>query len=124
MKGRPKFTLDQFPDGWEKGVIELGSQGASEVEIRDFLDIHNDLFYRLLEEEPHFSETIKKAKTKCQVWWEKNGRVNLDNKEFSYTGWYMNMKNRFGWKDKQEVNADVTSKGDKIQLPMHTFIKT
>jgi len=31
---------------------------------------------------------------------------------------------KHGYSDKQEVSADVTSKGDKIQLPMHTFIKT
>jgi hypothetical protein len=31
---------------------------------------------------------------------------------------------KHGYSDKQEINTDVTSKGDKIQLPMHTFIKT
>lgn len=104
--GRPKKTLNELKEGWEAGVLELASQGASEVEIRDYLDISNDLFYRWMDEEPEFSEIIKRAKGKCQVWWEKNGRLNLENKEFSYTGWYMNMKNRFGWADKQEVKQE------------------
>lgn len=120
--GRPKETLDRLPDGWEKKIIDLASQGASEVELRGELDISNDLFYRWLEEEPHFSETIKKCKEKCQIWWEKNGRVNLENKDFSYTGWYMNMKNRFGWKDKQEVAQDITSGGKEISGITREFV--
>ena len=31
---------------------------------------------------------------------------------------------KHGYSDKQDITTDITSKGDKIELPMHTFIKT
>jgi hypothetical protein len=121
--GRPKDTLDRLPDGWEKGCEELASQGASEVELRVYLGLHEGLFYRFLKDEPKFSQTIKTCADLCRVWWEKNGRVNLDTKEFNSTLWYMNMKNRFGWADKQEQKVDHTTKGDKIQsISPHSFV--
>ena len=121
--GRPKIQLSDFPKGWQKELIELGRVGASDVEMRGFLNcICHETWTRLIKEEPEFSETIKIASNACQVWWEKNGRLNLHDKDFSATLWYMNMKNRFGWADKREV--DVTSKGDSVTMPMHTFIET
>ena len=41
----------------------------------------------------------------------KQGRKNLENKEFNSTLWYMNMKNRFGWKDRN----DLTTNDKEIQ---------
>lgn len=122
--GRPKETLDRLPDGWQERVLELASQGASDVELRVELGLCIDTFYRFIDDEKEFSETIKRAHDLCQVWWEKNGRVNLDTKEFNSTLWYMNMKNRFGWADKQEQKVDHTSKGEQVGIPMHEFIKT
>lgn len=120
--GRPKKTLDDLPDGWKKNCLLLAEQGASDVELRDLLDISTDLWYRFIDEEPQFSETIRKCSQKCEVWWQKKGRLNLENKEFSSTLWYMNMKNRFGWADKREV--DHTTKGDKIEsISPHEFVK-
>ena len=96
-----------MPENWEQIVFDIASQGGSEVEVRVALNcMSDDLWYRFMDEEPYFSGTIKKARLMCQNWWEKNGRLNLENKEFSYTGWYMNMKNRFGWADKQEVKQE------------------
>jgi hypothetical protein len=102
--GRPKKKLEDLPKGWESKMLEMYSEGCSDVEIKvEALGcISDDLWYRLIDEEPKFSGTVKAGKQLSAAWWEKKGRVNLENKEFSSTLWYMNMKNRFGWKDKQE----------------------
>lgn len=105
--GRPKAEFD-LPEGWHKTVLKMYSDGASDVEVKAYIynvrgSLSNDLWQRWLDEEPQFSETIKMGRLLCEAWWSKTGRTNLENKDFSYTGWYMNMKNRFGWKDKQEV---------------------
>lgn len=94
-----------------KDVIELMSEGASIVEVAGLLDVTRETVYdwtnpnsdRYNEE---FSYTIKKGLAASQIWWEKQGRKNLNNKDFNYTGWYMNMKNRFR-DDWQEVSKNV-----------------
>jgi hypothetical protein len=112
---RPKSTID-LPDGWYNDVLSLYAEGASDVEIKAYIyqkrgSFSNDLWNRWLEEEAEFSETIKQGRMLSEAWWAKTGRKNLGNKEFSYTGWYMNMKNRFGWKDKQEVEQKTEHSG-------------
>ena len=111
--GRPLTTTKNFPKGWQSEVINLGEQGASDVELRGFLNcICHETWERLLKDDREFSETIKEARAKCEIWWQRVGRLNLENKDFSPTLWYMNMKNRFGWADKKEI--DHTSKGEAI----------
>ena len=55
------------------------------------------------EEKEEFFDTIKGAKAKIELFNEEM----LYNKDVSTTGVIFNLKNNYGWKDKQEIEADV-----------------
>lgn len=57
------------------------------------------------EEKDEYSHTVKKAKAKIELFNEEM----LYNKDVSTTGVIFNLKNNYGWKDKQEIEAEVTS---------------
>jgi hypothetical protein len=120
MSGRPKAEFD-LPQDWYIEILSLYKEGASDVEIKALIyqwrgSFSNDLWERWIKEEEQFSETIKMGKLISEAWWSKSGRKNLENRDFNYTGWYMNMKNRFNWTDKQAI--DVTTLGDKVTPPI------
>jgi len=114
--GRPPESINGLPEGWYNDIISLYKEGASDVEVKALIfdwrgSFSNDLWDRWMKEEPQFSETIKKGRLFSECWWEQKGRKGLENNKFNYTGWYMNMKNRFGWKDKQEIqhSGEITT---------------
>lgn len=102
--GRP---TDYTPDLCEK-VIPLLKEGASIEELGLELDIGYSTIYRWMDQHPEFKEAIKKGREYSQGWWMKEGRTSLRDGKFNPTLWYMNMKNRFGWSDKQESTHNVT----------------
>lgn len=106
--GRPKKTLKDLPENWRDIIIDEMSEGASLAEIHALLDISADVRIRMEKEIPEFHDAIKKGKRLSEQWWQKKGRENLENKDFSATLWYMNMKNRFGWRDKTETEHTGT----------------
>lgn len=91
-------------------VINLLKEGASIEEIALELDCNPDSIYEWMNVHEEFSDAIKKGRAYSKGWWLREGRTNLQNKEFSPTLWYMNMKNRFGWSDKNESTHNVTVK--------------
>ena len=112
--GRKPTPLD-LPKGWQNDVLDLYSEGGSDVEVKAMIwrwrkSFSNDLWDRWIEDEPEFSETIKMGRILAESWWKENGRTNLKDRDFSYVGWYMQMKNRYGWADKSEQKSEVTVK--------------
>lgn len=89
-------------------VVELMRDGLSKVEVAADLDINVDTLNEYTKIHPDFSAAIKRGEDLSHAWWLKVGRQNLMTKDFSYTGWYMNMKNRHGWKDKVENTGSMT----------------
>lgn len=107
--GRPKIGLEILWDGWQEDIISMYKNGASDVEVRCLIfektgKLSYTLWDRWIKEEDEFSEIIKTGKMLSEAWWVKQGRVNLKDRDFSATLFYMNMKNRFKWSDKQEVD--------------------
>ena len=105
--GRPKKKLSSLPEGWQQKILDIYSDGGCDVEVRSYLGgMSDDLFYRLLEEEPEFSRTIKRGRVHAEAWWRKAGRQNL-GAGIMNTGLYaIQMRNRFGWKDRNESDKD------------------
>jgi len=128
--GRPKKTLEtviekqELREDWKEHILFLMSQGYSDVEVRVELskDMNNkfshNLWYTLQERNEEFLETIQIGKVLCQAWWESQGRISLRAKTFNTGLWYANMKNRFGWKDKQHVESD-----NNVNLTITDFIR-
>jgi len=66
----------------------------------------------LLEDSAEFRRTVKSGQDLCQVWWERQGRKMTTGADGNATVWIFNMKNRFSWHDKQQV--DHTTNGESI----------
>ena len=100
------------PTKYKKDMLKIVesemAEGASKVELcaelgidyQTFLDWQNP---KKSNHVPEFLESVKKGEELSEAWWLRQGRKNLTNKEFNPTLWYMNMKNRHGWADKQQV---------------------
>lgn len=90
-------------------LIELMSEGASIEEICLELRVCKQTLYNWFEQYPELLDAKKTGLDFAHGWWMREGRKNLQNKEFNYGGWYMNMKNRFGWTDRQHIEQKQTN---------------
>jgi len=108
-------------------VIELMKEGASLVEVAAEIGIRRSTLYDWMNRESNryveeFSDAVNEGVELSQAWWERKGRTNLVNPyqgdTFNATLWYMNMKNRFGWKDKQE-NQHTGKDGESLKFPVY-----
>ncbi len=91
-------------------VIELMREGYAKVEVAAELGICKDTLNEWTNDstKPEFSAAIKLGSQLSEAWWMKKGRINLENREFNPTLWYMNMKNRHGWRDRIEEKSERT----------------
>lgn len=87
-------------------VIAFMKEGMSIEEVCYELDICKQTFYNWCKKYPELMDAKKKGIDFSCGWWMKEGRRSLRDTKFNYTGWYMNMKNRFGWADKTDLKAD------------------
>jgi len=113
--GRPSKYTKEMPDR----VIELMAEGASLAEVAADLEVSRATLSKWQKDErkPKFVEAVKKGIELSEAWWLRMGREELWNSKFNHVLWYMNMKNRFGWSDKQEhkVEGGIVYKPQKIE---------
>lgn len=114
--GRPRTTVNDLPENWKQIMLDCGQEGGSAVEMRCLLGIAQTAWETLLEDSEEFRVTAKTAKDLCEVWWERRGREMTTGSEGNATVWIFNMKNRFNWRDKQEIemNANVHNTGKTL----------
>lgn len=95
-----------LPKDWESLVISEYAAGASDQEVAKELEISMPRFRDLYASDPKFKTMVDTGRGYAQAWWLREGRVNLKDKTFNYSGWLGNMKHRYGWNDKSELVVD------------------
>lgn len=94
-------------------IIDYMSGGKSKDAFAGHIGVAKSTIYEWIKKHREFSNSVKIAEAKCQDFWEELGVVGTtEGKNFNASTWIFNMKNRFGWRDKTEV--DHTSQGKRI----------
>jgi|TARA_R100000656_G_scaffold70950_3_gene53220 hypothetical protein len=112
----------KFEEVWTERMkrhIEcLFDQGGSMQEAARDMGINRSTFYRWLsgkdKKKEGFRDIVKMGKEASEAWWIKQGRENLDNKQFVYGLWLINMQNRYLWTSshsKKEEKKEVEHSG-------------
>ena len=68
--------------------------------LANYLDIHRDTLHEY-SKQASYSDTIKRAKQKMEKYLEDHLYGN------NVTGIIFNLKNNYGWKDRQEIDANI-----------------
>jgi predicted RNase H-like HicB family nuclease len=88
-----------------KELPEMFANGESVAEVCQQIGIARRTFYNWLEDEtkPEFKEAYEDGQALSEAFWMRLGRLGAAGKvDINAATWIFNMKNRFGWKDKQE----------------------
>lgn len=92
-------------------LIEHMSKGLSYECFGPSINVATSNVYEWEKKHPEFQEAKKEAFGQSRLFWEKEGIDGLWNeqgeKQLNNTIWIFNMKNRFGWADKKEIEHTV-----------------
>ena len=94
-------------------LVKHMEEGLSFESFGAKANVSRDTLYTWEKKYEEFAEAKKKGKTKCLEFWESMGRSGAAGKlpGFNAAAWIFNMKNRFMWRDRQDVvTTDLTEK--------------
>lgn len=106
--GRPT----KYREEYDEILIDHMSKGLSFESFGAVVDVYKEALYEWVKKHPSFANAKKTGSLKSQLFWEKigiSGTVGKIN-GFNNGSWIFNMKNRFNWADKHEVNQTGNSK--------------
>lgn len=113
--GRPSLYKPEYC----QQLLDHMTNGLSFEAFAGVIGVTRGTLYNWVEEHEDFAEAKAVALEKARLFWEKLGIDNALNvseswhmggsksKSLNATIWIFNMKNRFGWRDKQHDEVDV-----------------
>lgn len=111
-KGNLTATKPQFedlPDGWETMILSGFAEGRGPVEVWLSIPMQNGkrrltraFWNKFIKENEYFAAVVDFGLEIYEAWWVARGREKLEERDFNHVLYYMNMKNRHGWRDKIE----------------------
>jgi len=116
--GRPRATMEalvsrgKIPADWRQGILDLARQGKNKIHFANYLGIHRDLMYRIMDRDPVFASTIREAMQLSEDWfiskaldaWGKDGAKNINTTFMKY--YLQNTYRDSGWVDRTDITTD------------------
>ena len=103
-------------------LIDHMAEGYSFESFAGIVKTCKQTIYSWAEAHPEFLDAKKRGFAEAQVMWEKLGMEGVKGGNINPTMWIFNMKNRFQWSDRQQVETTniepvvvETSDGDKTE---------
>lgn len=117
-RGRPRKTMEALvsrglvPETWKEDILEMGRRGKNKIHYANYLGITRDLMYRIMDRDPDFSGTIKKALQYSEEWflskaldaWDENTGKNVNTTFMKY--YLQNCYRHSGWVDRTDITTD------------------
>lgn len=102
-----KGTARYDPSVCEK-VVQFMKKGYGQDVISAHLGVSTRVFHGWMERHRDFRDAVEEGKRYSQLWWETQGikAVQGQIKGFNASVWIFCMKNKFGWREKQEISGD------------------
>jgi hypothetical protein len=93
-------------------VLELMRVGASLYEVAADLGIRARTLWTWEREGkwPTLNQALEEGRDASRAWWERQGRLNLENRSWQTGLWVVNMANRFNWHNASQRH-EVTGPG-------------
>ncbi len=108
MPRKPSIVFpDDLQDDWVEQIMDMFAQGLSQAEVAARFPVKpgKKITWKIYEhwlDKPDFREIIEDGLFLSLAWWEREGRTNIGNRQFNAVLWYMQMKNRYGYRDRIE----------------------
>ena len=105
--GRPT----KYKKEYCKMLVEHMKEGLSFRTFGAVIGVCEDTLHEWCKKHREFSESKKEGALYSELFWSKMGRSGAAGKinGFNATAWIFNMKNRFGWRDKKEIDTNITA---------------
>jgi hypothetical protein len=106
------------PATWKEDILDLGERGKNKIHYANYLNISRDTLYKIMDRDPNFSDTIKRALDLSQQWWiDRVGESFEEGKSQKVNAmlWRYMMENTFrkDWRPAKE-ELDITTNGQAI----------
>lgn len=96
---------------------DMFANGESVVEVCVSLGINRDTFYDWCDKHKEFKQAYEQGLLLSQAWWERLGRAgSLGSQKINPATWIFNMKNRFKWTDRNQVETTGDVKVTKVNF--------
>jgi hypothetical protein len=105
------LSASKYKEKFCKEIVEHMADGKSFETFAARVSVSKATIYAWLEKYPDFKEAREVALMKCLAWWEKQAMEHLieitgpGNKKLNVGLYFINMRNRFGWKGNNAPDA-------------------